>query len=344
MASSDPKVSIVVTALNAEKSIANCLRSLNDQDYHNLEIILVDGGSTDATVKVAQQVAGRQSNFRLVVDNTSATPARGRNIGSKFATGQLLAFTDSDCAAEPNWIRVLAGPENWREDTGGVGGKTVFTRIPEGQIALKALHGAIGTRLGSGGSAQFLNNGTRTRVRSLPSCNVMYRMETFASHGGFDESLRYCEDSALNARIRRSGLNLSYIPEAVVHHRHRDSAMQFARWIFEYGKGRASALKKDSGAFSYNVALLALAAVVFLVLAILRLAPISILILSVLALYSTVALCSAFFSSGKGLNAKFFHFAAYFVIHFSYLAGLVVGVARGSSARVPSSSRKDMAQ
>lgn len=330
MAATQPKVSIVVTSLNAEGTIADCLSSLTEQDYDNLEILLVDAGSSDATVGVAKQAAGQRKDFRLIIDETATTPARGRNLGTKFASGELLAFTDSDCVAEPNWISALVNSENWQEDTGGVGGKTVFTKIPEGKNMLKALHGAIETRLGNGGSAQFFSYKSRTTVRSLPSCNVMYQTAVFAQHGGFDESLRYCEDSCLNARIRKSGLKLSYVPEGVVHHQHRRSAKQFARWIYEYGKGRGSASKKDLRAFSSSMLLLALAAVLLLGLAVWHLLPLEVLFISALALYSSTALTSALFNAGRGIKFKILYLVGYFLIHLSYTAGLVVGLARPS--------------
>ncbi len=193
-----PKVSVVVTSLNAGESIADRLGALASQDYGNLEIILVDAGSSDKTAELARKVVGQRDNFRLLVDKRATTPAKGRNIGARVATGERLAFTNSDCVPEPDWVSTLVRWENWREDTGGVGGKTLFTKIPEGQRMLRALHEAIGTRLGSGGSAQFFDYKTQRNVRSLPSCNVMYRTDLFARLGGFEESLRYCEDSYLN--------------------------------------------------------------------------------------------------------------------------------------------------
>ncbi len=326
MEKAPPTVSVIVTSLNAERTIADCLSSLFKQDYGDFEVILVDGGSSDGTVGEARRAAGECGNFHLIIDDSARTPARGRNIGAKAAVGRLLAFTDSDCTPEPDWISRLASPRNWAEDTGAVGGKTVFTRVPDGGSMLSALHGALETRLGSGGSAEFFEREARANVRSLPSCNVMYRAEVFARNGGFDEWLRYCEDYCLNARVRRDRCKLSYIPQAIVHHQHRSSTSRFLRWIYDYGRGRASAMKKDLKAVSISVMLLGILAVMFFSLAVFHVLPIGVLLYSTFAVYCAAAFTSAFFNAEKRSTNILLYFAGYFLIHFSYAAGLVVGL------------------
>lgn len=69
-----PKVSVVVTSLNAQRSIGDCLHSLFSQDYGNLEVILVDGGSIDSTVEKARELAGDRANFRVIIDDLAETP------------------------------------------------------------------------------------------------------------------------------------------------------------------------------------------------------------------------------------------------------------------------------
>jgi glycosyltransferase involved in cell wall biosynthesis len=336
--SATPRVSVIITSLNAEATVTDCIRSITSQDYPNLEVIFVDAGSTDDTTSKALMAAGNTTNFRLVIDKSASTPARGRNKGAEVAKGDFLAFTDSDCIAEPDWIRGLTDPENWKEHVGAVGGKTVFTEIPHEKGILVALHGALGTRLGSGGSIEFFNRPKLSSAKSLPACNVMYPSKIFKTSGGFDESLRYCEDSCLSARIRRAGFRLVYTPKAVIHHRHRNSVRQFVRWMFDYGKGRGEAVKKDRGAITVAAVLLMLIPLLILGLALWRVLPWDILLVSTLAIYFGLDLAYALARTRRPQGETLLYFASYLVIHLSYVAGLVGGLVRRRTGSGVSSS------
>ena len=324
----NPRISIVVTCFNAVETIGECIRSLTTQDYSNIEVILVDAGSTDGTPSHALKAAGHRASFKLIVDESASTPARGRNVGAKVADGDFLAFTDSDCIAEPDWISSLLSPENWKQDVGAVGGKTVFTDIPQERGMLSALHGALGTRLGSAGSIEFFESKHPADAKSLPSCNAMYSTKVFKLSGGFDESLRYCEDSCLNARIRRGGLRLGYTPKAVIHHKHRNSIGQFVRWMFDYGMGRGVAMKRDRGAITFPTLLLVPVSLALLGLAIWQVFPFDVLLISMLSLYLAIDIAASLTKTRRPQEETLFYAASYPLIHFSYLAGLVSGLVR----------------
>jgi glycosyltransferase involved in cell wall biosynthesis len=338
MESLNPRISIVVTCFNAAETIAECIRSVISQNYSNIEVILVDAGSTDGTTSKASLAADNQVKFKLIVDESATTPARGRNIGAGAASGDFLAFTDSDCVAEPGWISALVNPENWGEDVGAVGGRTVFTEIPREKSMLIALHGALGTRLGSGGSVEFFDRPKLSSAKSLPACNVMYPSKIFKTSGGFDESLRYCEDSCLSAHIRRAGFRLVYTPKAVIHHRHRNSVRQFARWLFDYGKGRGEAVKKDRGAIAVAPVLLLLIPLLILSLVVWKALPLNILLVSALAIYFGLDLACALARTGRPEGETLLYLASYLVIHLSYAAGFVGGlIQRRTGSGIPSS-------
>ncbi|NNU64825.1 MULTISPECIES: glycosyltransferase family 2 protein [Rhizobium] len=90
-----PLVSVVIPAFNASRYIERTLRSAGCQTYRNLEIIVVNDGSTDDTARVVEQVALADSRIRLL-----STPNRGvaaaRNTGIREATGRFVAFLDAD--------------------------------------------------------------------------------------------------------------------------------------------------------------------------------------------------------------------------------------------------------
>lgn len=105
-----PRLSVIVPAFNVEDYLAESVDSILAQSYRDLEIVVVDDGSTDGTAAVARDYADRLSNVRVVT-----TPNRGlgaaRNLGIRHARGELIAFVDSDDTVLPeayeSMVRVL---------------------------------------------------------------------------------------------------------------------------------------------------------------------------------------------------------------------------------------------
>ncbi|MEM1540276.1 MAG: glycosyltransferase [Candidatus Bathyarchaeia archaeon] len=93
-------VSIIVTTLNEEHYIEDCLKSLRNQTYNNKEIIVVDSHSKDKTVDIAKKYADK-----ILIQNC-IMPA-GRNIGAREARGEILLFVDADVILFPNWIATV---------------------------------------------------------------------------------------------------------------------------------------------------------------------------------------------------------------------------------------------
>jgi CDP-glycerol glycerophosphotransferase len=90
-----PKVSVVVPVYNVEPYLAECLRSISHQTYLNIEIVVVDDGSTDGSLAVAQNARRRDRRIRIVRQANAGLSA-ARNTGIAAATGEYLAFVDSD--------------------------------------------------------------------------------------------------------------------------------------------------------------------------------------------------------------------------------------------------------
>ena len=90
-----PKVSIVVPAYNIEKYISKCLHSLLNQKYSNIEVIVVDDGSTDETWKVLQKYQNRDKRVYTIRQENGRT-AKARNKALDYVTGDFLLFVDGD--------------------------------------------------------------------------------------------------------------------------------------------------------------------------------------------------------------------------------------------------------
>lgn len=97
------KVSIIVPAYNAEQYIEDCIRSIQNQTYSNIEIIVIDDGSTDATWGILERL-GQQDDRMKLYSIQNAGVSNARNVGIRHASGRVITFVDSDDYIEPNMI------------------------------------------------------------------------------------------------------------------------------------------------------------------------------------------------------------------------------------------------
>ena len=96
----DKKLSVIVPIYNTEKYLRECLESVKNQTYTNLEIICIDGSSTDNSLQVIEDFVQKDSRFKLVKSKPLEI-SDIRNIGLDNATGDYITFVDSDDFIEP---------------------------------------------------------------------------------------------------------------------------------------------------------------------------------------------------------------------------------------------------
>lgn len=105
-------VSVIIPVYNRETLIERCIDSLQRQDYTDIEIILVDDGSTDNTGAILRRLAEGDSRIKLVFQKNGG-PSKARNAGLDICTGEYIVFIDSDDTVLPNYIsQLLAAIEN----------------------------------------------------------------------------------------------------------------------------------------------------------------------------------------------------------------------------------------
>ncbi|MDE7478361.1 MAG: glycosyltransferase family 2 protein, partial [Lachnospiraceae bacterium] len=94
----DPLISVIVPVYNVEKYVMRCIESILAQTYTNLEILLVDDGSTDASGKICDELAKKDVRIRII-HKENGGPSDARNVGIQEARGEYYLFVDSD-----DWI------------------------------------------------------------------------------------------------------------------------------------------------------------------------------------------------------------------------------------------------
>ena len=97
-----PKVSVVVCVYNGERTMDACLASLEKLNYPNYEVLVVNDGSTDSTREIAEGY-----DYIRLINQENKGLSEARNVGIEATTGEIIAFTDADCMADPDWLTHL---------------------------------------------------------------------------------------------------------------------------------------------------------------------------------------------------------------------------------------------
>jgi glycosyltransferase involved in cell wall biosynthesis len=215
----NPRVSVVVPVRDRRDLLGELLRALEVQSFRDFEVVVVDDGSSDGSDVEAEHatIAGRP--VRLIrLHQLGAVAAREEGVAA--AAADVLAFTDSDCAPEPDWL--AAGMTAIDNGADMVHGRTAPAR------PMRPLERSVG----AGDEGLF------------PTCNVFYRRSAFDAVGGFDQAaarrlgfrmnarargLGFGEDTLLGWRVSRSGGVVRYAPDAVV--RHHVFPPDFRDWV-----------------------------------------------------------------------------------------------------------------
>lgn len=227
-----PMISVITTVRNEARNIAHLLDSLVGQQGPR-EIIVVDANSEDRTQDLVRNYAERYDEVRLMVRGGK----RGfcRNIGVEEAKGEVVAFIDGDCIANPFWLReIWAGLESGADV---VAGKTIN----------------IGYRpFADLGRVELYYKGFDV---TYPSCNLAYTKVSFLEAGGFDDDFVTAEDIDLNYRAINAGFKIRYNPRMVVYAKARDTFVGFFKQAFWNGYGRKQLTLKHGrlwGNYSYS--------------------------------------------------------------------------------------------
>lgn len=319
-----PKVSVILAVKNEERTIDRAIESVLRVDYPDYEVIVVDGGSEDQTVAVA-----KNHNVRTIQTKDS-TPGQGRNEGIVNSSCPIVAFIDGDCYVKrKDWLRDSVHLLR-EEDVGGISGPvTPFSEAPH---MSRTLMNVLSTFFANAGSAQFARYKKLREVKSIPSCNAIYRREAIERAGLFAEDLGFCEDADLNYRIRKLGYRLVYSPKMIVEHDWKVySFASLLRYMLRYGAGRAVAVKKYPYLFSllHAVPSFALVCISFLFLMSLVFGGISIYAtLLLVSSYCALAFISGLFAANRSKDMKMVLVApvAYVLVHVGYAIGFILGL------------------
>lgn len=215
------KVSLITTVKDAAGAVDPFLASLAAQRRAPDEVVVVDGGSTDGTVERLRDADGI-----TLIEEPGANIARGRNRAIAAATHDVIAATDADCELEPDWLERLLEPLEAGADVA----MGFYRPIAEG--FLEACMAAVNLPdAGEVDASSFMPSGR----------SVAFRREAIDAAGGYPEWLDIGEDMFVDHRWRALGLDMRFVPGAVVRWRLRSSLRDTWLQYFRYARGDAIA-------------------------------------------------------------------------------------------------------
>jgi O-antigen biosynthesis protein len=231
-----PKVSVVVASYNGARTLKLCLESLQRLNYPDYEIILVDDGSTDAT----PQIASAFPTVRCIRHDRNFGLSVARNTGIAAATGEIVAFTDSDCRADEDWLYYLVGSLVGSEFV-GVGGPNLLP--PEDSRVAAAV------MVSPGGPAHVML--TDREAEHIPGCNMAFYKRALEAIGGFDPIFTKAGDDVdICWRLQEIGCRIGFSPSAFVWHYRRSTVKAYLKQQEGYGEAEALLVRKHPENFN----------------------------------------------------------------------------------------------
>lgn len=232
---SAPYVSVVVASFNGARTLASCLASLERLNYPQYEVILVDDGSTDETREIATEYPGMRYLFQ---ENKGLSVAR--NTGIAAARGDVIAFTDSDCRADEDWLYYLI-TDLLTEDFAGVGGHNFLP--PEDSWVAAAVMAS------PGGPAHVMLSDRE--AEHIPGCNMAFYRWALEDIGCFDPVFRKAGDDVdVCWRLQQAGHRIGFSPAGFVWHYRRSTVKAYLKQQAGYGEAEALLMAKHPEYFN----------------------------------------------------------------------------------------------
>jgi glycosyltransferase involved in cell wall biosynthesis len=224
-------ISVVVPVRNEEAYLAEQLTALSEQSYEGpWELVVVDNGSTDATLEVVERFRSRFADVVIVAASARKGLNYARNAGFTAAHGDLLVFCDGDDVVAKGWLAAMAAAAGEADLVGGAS------------------------------SGEELNDSSTPAWRSRPPMSSLPVKHGFLPHasGGncavwrdvagrfmWDEAFSFgSSDIEFSWRVQLAGYRLGFAPDAILHRRYRQGLLAMIRQSYSYGRSDAQLYRR----------------------------------------------------------------------------------------------------
>jgi GT2 family glycosyltransferase len=223
------RISVVMLAYGTEPWLVEAVKSVQSSAGADIELVVVDNGCTSDAIDTVRQLPG----VRVVRPAQNTGYSGGCDLGAAEATGDVIAFVNSDAIVEPDTLARIAAVAGQP----GVGAAMAAVRL----AAEPHLINTAGNPLHIAGLSWAGGNGepataypSRRQVPSVSGCCFAIRRDVWLSLGGFaEEYFAYHEDTELSLRLWQRGLTCEYVPEAVAYHHYEFSRNDLKMYLVE---------------------------------------------------------------------------------------------------------------
>ncbi|MEM5801771.1 MAG: glycosyltransferase family 2 protein [Candidatus Aenigmatarchaeota archaeon] len=234
------KVSVIICTRNRLDELKKSLQRVLNQKFKNYEVIVVDNASTDVSIKdYVQKMSKISKKLKYISAPKKPNLPYARNVGLKYAKGEIIAFIDDDSFVSKNWIKEVVNCFK-DESVGAAGGRVVIPRnsnlFENEYLKSKGLkrffyemfalfidyYGKPGSIKNSGQVVAFFDYKKFIYIDHVWGCNMFFRKDALERAGGFDEAYENYplrEDTDMCVRIKKLGYKILFNPKAKVFHK-----------------------------------------------------------------------------------------------------------------------------
>ena len=242
-----PFVSVIIPTLNTVKTVKMAIEAVLEQKYpkDKMEVIVVDGGSTDGTREVLLQYP-----VKLIQQEKDYPGDSGaRNIGALNAIGDFIATTDADDEVDQNWLIHLISYSE--PNIGAVVGRSHIAYDKENWQERIVSELFICLR-GSDKVENIYNKKARLKTNISVGPNQSFRKDVFNKIGGYDMGLSSGMDLDIIWRVEKKGYKVAFAPDAIVYKKSRSNFMDFLKQTYIRGKEGVSIYFKHPSKITFR--------------------------------------------------------------------------------------------
>lgn len=232
---SPPLISILILNWNGAEIILECIKSVQNCNYKNLEILVVDNASTDGSLELLNSISG----INIIRNTSNLGYAKGNNSGLLLCNGKYIATLNNDIIVEPDWLDKPIETLESDESIGIISCRQMNSFKP-GIIDTLYSYPTEFLLLGRFGNEKVYDKDDPMHSREgftlgANGASAIYRKKLIDELGGFEESFfAYHEECDLHMRAFYAGWKCKYIPDAVVHHKGSHSFNKVKKTFYYY--------------------------------------------------------------------------------------------------------------
>jgi glycosyltransferase involved in cell wall biosynthesis len=221
------KVSFITTVYNEQDSILDLLSSLAYQTRLPDEVVIVDAGSSDRTVKLINKFKSQHPTLLIrIIRVNKLNRSQGRNIAIQKAKHSIIAVSDAGCTLEPDWLEKITLPI-----IKGQAQVVAGAYLPQAKNPIQKVASVL--------SSTIPDQITQDYIPS--SRSIAFTKSAWKKVKGYPEHLNTAEDLVFSQRLNKSGYKFIVIPSAIVHWKAPDNLFHIIKSFFNYSMGDGQA-------------------------------------------------------------------------------------------------------